>query len=296
MKSIAILVPYFGKWPEWFNLYLESCRSNNSINWIFISDCKVPSKAPKNTQFIYSSFTSYKKLVSKKLNIKFNPTSAYKLCDLKPAYGYIHEEQLSAYDFWGFGDIDVIYGDIRKFYNDDLLSKHHSLSTHWDRVSGHLFLMKNTAAFRNAFKNIPHWKTLIEDNGHHGIDESKFSKIFLRHKKYPAWLRKIYGLSDPLQRHAYFAEQYSTILSPQPWVDGQWQHPEEWVWKDGKLHNSTDSREFMYLHFMNWKSNTWLDKSRGETAAWDNLTTLDHVPTGSEGNGFRISRTGFHPL
>ncbi|MEY8239675.1 MAG: hypothetical protein RPT25_04970 [Cycloclasticus sp.] len=296
MKSIAILTPYFGQWPEWFDLYLESCRSNSSVNWIFISDCAAPNNAPDNTQFIHTSFDDYKSLVSEKLGIKFNPSSAYKLCDLKPAYGYIHQELLRTYDFWGFGDIDVIYGDIRQFYTDELLSKFHSLSSHWDRVSGHLFLMKNSAIFREAFKKIPNWQQLLEDQKHHGIDESKFSKVFLRHKKYPAWLRKIYGLTDPLQRHAYFAEQYSTILSPQAWFDGQWLHPEEWIWKAGKLHNSTDNREFMYLHFMNWKSNAWLDKSRGETAAWEGLNTLNHVAIGSASEGFSINRTGFHPL
>jgi len=296
MKSIAILIPYFGQWPEWFNLYLESCRSNSRVNWIFISDCAAPDNAPDNTQFIHTSFGDYKKLVSENLGIKFNPSSAYKLCDLKPAYGYIHQELLSSYDFWGFGDIDIIYGDIRQFYTDELLSKYNSLSSHWDRVSGHLFLMKNTATLREAFKQIPNWQKLLEDKEHHGIDESKFSKVFLRHKKHPAWLRKIYALTKPLQRHAYFAEQYSTILSPQPWIDGQWEHPEEWVWEKGKLHNSTDSREFMYLHFMNWKSNIWLDKSRGETAAWEVLKELNHIPLGLENQGFIINRLGFHQL
>jgi len=295
-KSIAILTPYFGHWPEWFDLYLESCRHNPDIDWVFISDCTAPSNAPPNTTFIHTSFDDYKSLVSEKLDINFNPSSAYKLCDLKPAYGYIHQELLRAYDFWGFGDIDVIYGDIRHFYTEKLLAKHHSFSSHWDRVSGHLFLMKNTAIFREAFKKIPAWQQLLEGQKHHGIDESKFSKVFLRHKKHPAWLRKIYGLINPLQRHAYFSEQYSTILSPQPWFDGQWQHPEEWTWKDGKLHNSTDNREFMYLHFMNWKSNAWLDASRAETAAWEDLSTLNHVPTGTSAKGFSINRTGFHPL
>jgi len=296
MKSIAILTPYFGQWPAWFDLYLESCRSNSSINWIFISDCPAPNNSPSNTQFIHCSFDEYKSLVSKKLGIKFNPSSAYKLCDLKPAYGYIHQELLSTYDFWGFGDIDVIYGDIRNFYNETLLAKYNTLSTHCDRVSGHLFLMRNTATFREAFKQIPAWQQLLEDPQHQGIDESKFSKVFLRHKKYPAWLRRLYGLNKPLQRHAYFKEQHSTILSPQPWLDGQWKHPEEWIWKDGKLHNSTDKREFMYLHLMNWKSSTWLDKSRGDSAAWENLSTLNHVATELAANGFKINRTGFHPL
>ena len=296
MKSIAILTPYFGQWPEWFNLYLESCRQNPSIHWIFISDCKAPDNAPPNTKFINTTFSEYCQRASKTLDINFSPSSPYKLCDLKPAYGYIHQELLSEYDFFGFGDIDVIYGDIRHFYTDELLSKQNTLSTHWDRISGHLFIMKNTIIFREAFKNIPAWQQLLEDRNHHGIDESKFSKIFLRHKKYPAWLRNIYRLKDPYQRKAYFKEQYSTILSPEPWFDGSVEHPEEWVWKNGKLYNSQDDREFMYLHFMNWKSSVWLDSSRGDRAAWEHLDKLNHVVTGNENHGFKINRLGFHPL
>lgn len=296
MKSIAILIPYFGRWPEWFDLYLESCRKNPTVHWFFFTDCEIPKHPPENTTFIGTSFNNYTALVSERLDISFQPTSAYKLCDLKPAYGFIHSEYIKDFDFWGFGDIDVIYGDIRHFYTDTILTKNNTLSTHWDRVSGHLFLLKNTPLFLEAFKKIPHWQTLLEDPNHHGIDESKFSKVFLRHKKYPAWLRNIYRLKDPYQRRAYFKEQYSTILSPNPWCDGNKEHPEEWTWKDGKLHNSQDDREFMYLHFMNWKSSVWLDRSRGETAAWENLTSLNHVATELVPNGFKINRTGFHPL
>ncbi|MFT5760870.1 MAG: hypothetical protein ACI9LM_005658 [Alteromonadaceae bacterium] len=296
-RSIAIIIPYFGQWPEWFNLYLESCSHNPSVNWYFITDCQIPENRPNNTIFISSTFEEYKQLVSKKLTISFNPESAYKLCDLKPAYGYIHEDLIREYDFWGFGDIDVIYGDIRHFYTNTLLNSHDTLSTHWDRVSGHFFLLKNTSLFREAFKKIKNWQQLLEDNEHHGIDESKFSKVFLRHKKYPAWLRNIYRLKDPYQRRAYFKEQYSTILSPHPWIDGKWEHPQEWVWKKGKLHNCRDgNREFLYLHFMNWKSNAWLHASRGNKAAWRDIENINHVPNKSTQNGFKIQRSGFNPL
>jgi len=297
MKSIAILTPYFGKWPQWFNLYLESCRHNPDIDWFFFTDCPQPANPPKNTYFIKTSFSDYKKLVSKKLSITFNPESPYKLCDLKPCYGFIHEELIKEYDFWGFGDIDVIYGNIRHFYTDHLLTKYNTLSTHWDRVSGHLFLLKNSFIFREAFKKIPNWQQLLEDTQHHGIDESKFSKVFLRHKKYPAWLRFLYSQLDPLQRKAFFKEQFSTILSSKPWLNGQWEHPENWVWLNGRLTNTQDkNKEFMYLHFMNWKSNTWLSKSRGNIAAWESIEALNNVPSQFEKNGFLINRKGFHPI
>ena len=36
---------------------------------------------------------------------------AYKLTDFKPAYGEIFQDYIIQYDFWGFTDIDLIYGD-----------------------------------------------------------------------------------------------------------------------------------------------------------------------------------------
>jgi len=39
MQSITILIPYFGKFPEWADLYFETVRKNSSINFIFYTDC-----------------------------------------------------------------------------------------------------------------------------------------------------------------------------------------------------------------------------------------------------------------
>ena len=35
--------------------------------------------------------------------------------------GYLLEDQIKVYDFWGFGDLDVIYGNLREYYTDLLL-------------------------------------------------------------------------------------------------------------------------------------------------------------------------------
>ncbi|WP_420882928.1 DUF6625 family protein [Zooshikella ganghwensis] len=39
LKTIAIIIPYFGQWPEWIDLYIESCKHNPSIDWLLFSDC-----------------------------------------------------------------------------------------------------------------------------------------------------------------------------------------------------------------------------------------------------------------
>lgn len=293
-SSIKFIIPYFGQWPEWINLFIQSCQYNPDIDWLFFTDCGEPDIKASNVQFIQMTFEDYKEQASAKLDINFNQSDPYKLCDLKPTYGFLHQEHLEGYDFFGFGDIDVIYGQLRHFLTEDVLQKHQLISTHNNRISGHFCLLKNNEQMRNAFRRIPDWKQLLETQSHLGIDESKFTKVFMPHRKHPQWLKKIYGLFSSYWRNNYFVEQYSTILSPISWYDGSKNHPQEWHWYKGQLNNSNDpDREFMYLHFMNWKSSKWLHKQYGTEAAWENLETLVHFDSSVEHEGWTITGSGF---
>ena len=169
------------------------------------------------------------------------------------------------------------------------------IGTHNRRLSGHFSLFRNNERNCNAFRKIPDWQVLMETEQHLGIDESKFSKLFVRHKNHPQWLRKLWSLSSRYQRRVLYKEQYSTILTPTPWCDGQSEHPQNWFWRDGHLSNDRDQREFMYLHFMNWKSERWLPKQiRQHGAAWDKLQRLVTIDLQTaESDGFQISPAGF---
>ena len=63
---IKIIIPYFGHWPEWINLFLQSCAYNADIDWLFYTDCGEPEVRPANTEFITIRFVDYKKQVSEK--------------------------------------------------------------------------------------------------------------------------------------------------------------------------------------------------------------------------------------
>ena len=262
-KKIIMLMPYFGSWPVWINLYIESCKYNPDINWLFFTDCDEPENKADNVQYRHLSFTQYKKFAAEKLNIHFSAPSPYKMCDLKPAYGFIHEQDIKDYDYFGFGDIDLIYGNIRSFYTDKVL-KHNIITTDNRRVSGHLTLIKNTEQMRNAFRQIKNWKFLLESPEHQHMDEAAFSKVFKPHKNFPSWLQKFLSFFDPYQRSIFFKDQYITPgfknMHGRPWHDQSFNYPAKWFWDKGKLTNNQDSaREFIYFHFMYWKKEAdWL--------------------------------------
>lgn len=256
--SIILLIPYFGKWPAWFDFFLLSCEYNPTVQWKFYTDCHVPDIAPRNVRFQYITFAEYKEKVSLELDISFNPQNPYKLCDLKPALGFIHEEDVEGYDFWGFSDIDLVYGDLRRYFTAEKLDRYDFFSTHARRVSGHLCLMRNTVKMRTAFMNVKKWRQLLSDNTHHAFDESAFSRIFIKRKNFPKPLYNLVGKLNPWRRRSEFVEAFSTPNAGVPWVDGSFNFPKKWLWEQGSLTNDlTGGREYPYLHFYGWKKDFW---------------------------------------
>jgi hypothetical protein len=258
MNRIAFLMPYFGRWPFWMPLFLESCRRNPECDWIFFSDCGVPAGLPQNARVQAMRYAEYCDLVSRRLDIDFHPENPYKLCDIKPALGHIHADCLADYDFWAFGDIDLIYGRLRAFFTEARLARYDLISHHARRISGHLCLVRNTQKMRELFLKIPDWKTRFADARHQALDEGAFSRLFLWRKNFPKPLFHLVGLFNPLRRKSEFHETFSTPNAGLAWTDGSRDFPQRWFWREGRLTNDKDGeREFPYLHFMIWKRQTW---------------------------------------
>lgn len=257
LSSICIVIPYFGKWPVWMPYYLETCRFNSTIDWLFYTDCGTPEELPPNVKIIDITYHDYCELVSQKLALHFYPENPYKLCDIKPLLGYIHAIELQGFDFWGFGDIDLVYGDLRAYFTQQRLAHKELFATHARRISGHLCLLRNTEQMCTAFQRVKNWQALISNLEHVAFDEKAFSKVFLRHKNSPRIVRFIASLYDSWLRKAEFIEAYTTPSAKLGWIDGTKKFPNAWYWNKGILTNDINGeRTFPYFHFMVWK-NHW---------------------------------------
>ncbi|MBA3526583.1 MAG: hypothetical protein M3438_09915 [Pseudomonadota bacterium] len=284
--SIAILIPYFGPWPAWINFFIESCRANGSIDWIVFNDADPPENRAPNVRQERVSFAEYKVLVSDALDIRLTAAEPYKLCDVRPALPLVHADLVRRYDFVGYGDLDVVYGDIRAFYDDDTLSRYDLLSSHAGRVSGHFCLMRNSPEMVGAFREIRGWEKAFERDDYVNFDERAFYNLF-RAKR-----AKLFGSPRPEAR-CLFREAYST-----PGADSGMR----WYWQGGRLTNEFyPLHPFMYLHFMSWHSNRWYADQPGvgpvDEAPWalvDDIVQMDWRKARRE--GFIISRAGFQPI
>ena len=128
MSKILLIIPYFGQWPLWFDAYLTSIKHNPTINWLCPTDCEIPEEHPENIKFLKTDLKRLNKHVNQVVGCNV-PLTPRKFCDLKPAYAEIFSDEIKGYDFWGFCDLDIIWGDIRKFITPELLSNYDIISS-----------------------------------------------------------------------------------------------------------------------------------------------------------------------
>lgn len=141
MKNrVCIIVPHFGRFQNYFQLFLKTCSYNPNFNWLIITDDGTSFDYPSNVMCIQKDFKQFKEEISSKFNFPISLDRPYKLCDYRPLYGYMFAEYLEGFTHWGHCDTDVIMGNLGKFINDDLLDS-------YDKIFrlGHLSIYRNTS-------------------------------------------------------------------------------------------------------------------------------------------------------
>lgn len=276
-NKVVIIIPYFGKWPEYFNLYLYSCSKNPQIDFLYYTDCGIPNTIYPNTYFVNISFFDYCNRVSEALNIHFKPNNARKLCDVRPFYGIIHQEDIKDYDFWGYADIDLIYGDMSLYVNDRTLAKYDIITSHSIHLSGHFTLIRKDSKYTTIGYRIKDWKQKLKSEDNLWIDESDFSKLIhpLLHIYRFFFFHGINRLTKKMYKshqiflnwtkwltpRLFFKEAYSTLDF---YKDAEWKY----MINEGKLipprtiFGIPDNVGNNYLHFYLMKNSAfWKGKS-----------------------------------
>lgn len=146
MKKIALMIVYLGKFPDYVDAFMHSLQYIPDIDVIVITDQECSYKAP-NLIVYPATFEEIQARIQKKFKFRITLDRPYKLCDYKPVYGYVFEEELKGYDFWGHCDFDMVFGDVRKFLTEDVLDE-------YDKIYqlGHLCLYRNTRENNVRFK------------------------------------------------------------------------------------------------------------------------------------------------
>ena len=168
LSSIGLVLPYFGTFPNYFPLFLESCRRNPTVDWHIYTDSDVAYDYPENVKVHRITFSDFRAKLQQSFDFPIGLESPYKLCDFKPTYGEALAEDLKDYDFWGHCDCDLIYGNIRKFMTEDILTKYPRIFN-----SGHTILYRNIPEVNSYYRTQTYldYRAILGDTKNHSFDE-----------------------------------------------------------------------------------------------------------------------------
>lgn len=238
-------MPYFGKLPINMKLWLNSCKTNPTIDWLLYTDDKTIYDYPENVKVKYCSFEEIKNRIQKNFDFKILIDKPWKLCDFRVAYGEVFEEDIKEYDFWGYCDIDVLWGNIRKFITEDILNKYDKIG-----FQGHSTLYRNNKEVNSRYKNkiskYPSYEIIFTTPQGYCFDENIICDIYKE-------------MNIPYYSETNFAHlrkwEYNFVLAHVPSNEEYKNRNQIFLWDSGSLYRlylankKVFQEEFMYIHF-----------------------------------------------
>jgi hypothetical protein len=260
LSSIALVITYLGSFPKCFAAWAKTAAANPSVDFLIFADHVDEGKAmaggAANLHFYPMDLVAFNAKANQVLGMSCVVGAAYKLCDYKPVYGLIYADALKDYDFWGYCDIDLLFGDIRHFLTEDRLAN-------TDRFYhfGHFTLYRNSKEInQHIFDSVPtkdvHFQTLLKVPNKPSVDyhdffsskvEYGFDEVMMNPIAKNAQFKQYDGYSD--YRDIYYADfPFHTETN----LDGA--DPIYFHWQNGHLFvqsvKQTTEAEILYCHFM----------------------------------------------
>jgi hypothetical protein len=253
LKSIGIICCFFGPWPRWGNLFLESCRRNPTVDFFLVTDCAIPLRDAPNIKIVDLDVPRFNALATEKLGIQVKVRRPYKIVDFRPAFGVLFREFLEKYDFWGYCDLDVIFGDIRSFLTGELLDQYDVIATRKEIVTGHFTLFRNEDRITRIYQRSRDLEKVFGSEGITAFDECGWGIHFQLLRGQPfsevASQAKIDSLMHVLDRSPDVRVHRKTIMDEHlPFRESFASRIKEVRWDNGKMVDVPTGRELMYYH------------------------------------------------
>ncbi len=255
----ALILVYFGRFPEWIDLCFASCVRQSSVDWIVFTDAEVPSYARKykNVRFQQFSIDEFRlravEVFGSCIAKSFHPK---KICDYRPAFGHLFAKELAGYDFWGHFDHDMVFGDVQSRLLPHCLEAD-IVSTHGYRVAGPLTLYRNNSAINGLWTRIPNYGQLLSDSAVQHFCEEEHYSIVVRNAYASGEIRAVYApfpTAHDGMRQSFVLSKTRLIRKQLP-CDAIPQVIRRGLTRFGWKHPLLQlvPREFLYFHFRLWK-------------------------------------------
>lgn len=287
MKRICFITYYSGEFPNYFRFFVESCKKNSDVNFLIFNDRLETDTENGNISLRKLSLQEFEDLTAKKTGISAKIERGYKLADFKPLYGLLFEDLLRDFDFWGYCDLDQIFGNIRRFVTNELLSDYDVITTGEKWVSGHFTLLKNNEFCRRLFERSPSHRLMLQDSGVNWYLEESckrwngdfYTIEYLIENDMPV---SMYDIVRNLEKSGEIKPYFKDVIR-----EHSLRGTVDYLYQNGDLIDLTNGEEFLYHHLITIK-NFWGFFIPGWKSIPDEYRiTSKGIQSMSEGSGWR---------
>lgn len=154
MNKVVLINLWFGEIPEYFKYHYETCITNKNVDFLFITDQQIQLSS-SNYKVVNIDLQFLKNRIKNNIGIDYEFSNNRNICQLKCALGDIFYDEIREYLYWGFYDIDTLFGDFNKFIlplidEYDIIS--FGVKNIHDRISGPLVIIKNSIEYNKLYK------------------------------------------------------------------------------------------------------------------------------------------------
>lgn len=224
----AFLVLWLGPLPPTTDLFLASCRHNPNFTWLLITDQDAPLSCPPNVRYVSTTAEKLTARFHEIIGADITIPPAYRLCDLRPTFGEVFTVELQEFSHWGHCDLDVLWGDIGRFFTPERLRTCDVLSADAAWICGPCALYRRTPRLTTLWRLLPNYRTILTapmNPRQRTVEETDFARLIARQPD----LRTF-------STHAQCSCFDTTTAS----------------WRNGRLWRS-DGTEALLMHLFQWK-------------------------------------------
>lgn len=242
-----MVIPFYGPIPKWLPLFLKSAERNVGIHFLIVTDGKITQAMPQNVSHIPIPLAEIERRVRNTVSPGFRFSCAYKLCDVKPFYGVIFEDLFRGSQFWGYCDLDLVFGDVSPLLNSGRLENADLFCADAGPVVGTFCLYRNNERMNRFAQSIPEYTAKLNSPEYESLDEKELDKALAQ----AGDIRRI--RPEKLLESQLGIGADGRMIGRTLEVVG---NPNQFYWANGHTFIASAGRqpqEVMYLHFMGLK-------------------------------------------
>lgn len=246
-NKICVIGVYFGKLPNYFDLWLQSAAYNSKVDFLIFTNQK-KKELPKNVRFIEMTLAQMQKRASKVLGFSAVLDQPYKCCDYKVIYGLIFNDYITKYEYWAHTDFDLIYGDLLFFIEKYQMYRYDKFLP-----LGHLSFYRNIAESNYHFMADGakyDYKKVYTNKNNFAFDEMNGLIAIYKSNNFSFFKKKV--MLDITEAHHRFTQGSLTIEDNEIVTNYDYQ---VFYWENGKVYRAyyengiINTEEYMYIHF-----------------------------------------------